>query len=87
MKAYETTSDPNIIKEIETVKSEIHLDKLQAQSDSLKAEIAALPELKTKPDQETLDLWNAGIPEGKKEELETQLAEKEALMAIITSLK
>lgn len=55
---YSLTNDPNIIKQIETVESEIHLDKLERQISDLEAQIKSMPKEKTEPDQETLELWN-----------------------------
>ena len=42
---YETTKDPNIIKQIETVESEIYLDKLEKQVADLETQISNTPTL------------------------------------------
>ena len=41
---YETTKDPNIIKQTEEVESEIHLDKLEKQVTDLETQIANTPQ-------------------------------------------
>lgn len=57
---YEKSPDPNIV--YQWSRSEIYLDKLQKQINDLSASIAVQPPVKTKPDQETLDLWNMMNP-------------------------
>lgn len=42
---YEKTEDPNIIKQIETVESEIYLDKLEKQIVALEKQINGIPAL------------------------------------------
>ena len=86
-KTYEKTEDPNIVKEIESVEADIHLDKLQKEINDLKTEISSLPEPKTKPDEETLEFWNEMNVNPLKVEAEGRLQEKEDLMDIITHLK
>ena len=73
---YKKTSNPNIIKKIGTIESEIHLDKLEKQIQDLKAQLDNIPEPKTEPDQETLDFWNEMMIPPRNEELEKELREK-----------
>ena len=78
---YKKTSNPNVIKKIETIESEIRLDELEKQIQDLKAQLDNIPEPKTEPDQETLDFWNEMmLPPLRKEELEEELREKEELL-------
>ena len=53
--------DENRIKEIKTVESEIYIDKLKKDIKELQRQINLAPKLKTEPDKETLDFWNAHI--------------------------
>ena len=55
---YEKTVDPNVVAEVREVRTEIHLDKLTRQIRDLETQLAAVPEPKTEPDQETLEFWN-----------------------------
>lgn len=82
---YEKTADPNIIKRIETVETEIHLDKLEKQVSALEAEIAAVPAAKTKPDQETLEFWNGHVRPGMSE-IAADLDRKAGLLRELKSL-
>jgi len=78
---YKKTNNPNIIKKIETIESEIRLDELEKQIQDLKAQLDNIPEPKTEPDQETLDFWNEMmLPPPRKEALEEELREKEELL-------
>jgi len=77
---YKKTDNPNIIKKIEIVESEIHLDKLEKQISELKAQLDNTPKPKTEPDQETLDFWNSQLEMIEREELEKRLKEKEDLL-------
>jgi len=78
---YKKTSNPNVIKKIETIESEIRLDELEKQIQDLKAQLDNIPEPKTEPDQETLDFWDEMmLPPLRKEELEEELREKEELL-------
>jgi len=78
---YEKTEDPNVIKKIETVKSEIHLVKLEADIKNLQKQIKNYPNPKEKPDQETLDFWNdMMVSSSDKEKLEEELKKKEELL-------
>jgi len=83
---YEKTEDPNIIRQIKTVVSEIYLDKLGEQILELRAQLSSIPEAKTKPDQETLDFWNALNVREDKEDLEKLLKEKEDLLKQLEEL-
>ena len=84
---YEKTEDPNIIKQIEVVESEIYLDKLEKQVTELETEISSLPKPKTKPDQETLACYNEHIDMlDDKEGLENNLREKKNLLNELKSL-
>ena len=56
--SYKKTDDPNIIMKIETVESEIHLDKLENQISELNKQIKDSPKPKTEPDEETLAFYN-----------------------------
>lgn len=80
---YETTKDPNIIKQIETVESEIFIDKLEAEVKNLQEQADNMPKPKTKPDQETLDCWNEMnvMPID-----ETELKEKQDLLKVLKDL-
>jgi len=81
---YERTEDPNIIKEIKTIESEIHLDKLEAAIRKLQEQIRSIPRPKEEPDQETLDYWNEmTLPSL---ELENELREKEELLEQLRGL-
>jgi len=77
---YKKTDNPNIIKKIEIIENEIHLDKLEKEISELKAQLDNMPKPKTKPDQETLDYWNEMHIREDREELERQLKEKEGLL-------
>lgn len=86
---YEKTEDPNIIKQIETVESEIHLDKLEKQIADLENQIKNLPELveiKDYPDdvKAAIEEHNRMIPD--KTKLEAQLKEKQELLTLLTRL-
>lgn len=70
MATYKKSADPNII--IKVSESEIYLDKLKKQIAELQTQVASAPKIKTKPDQETLDMWNSFIPESGAEELQAK---------------
>jgi len=84
---YEKTDDPNIIKQIETYSNEIDIDKLEAEIKDLEQQIEDAPKPKTKPDQETLDYYNAEIEMRNNLMLEEQLIEKKELLIILKSVK
>lgn len=81
---YEKTEDPNIIKKIKTIESEIHLDKLEAAIRKLQEQIRNIPRPKEKPDQETLNYWNEVASSSL--ELEDELREKEELLEQLREL-
>jgi len=81
---YEKTEDPNIIKKIETIESEIHLDKLEAAIRKLQEQIRNTPKPKSEPDQETLNYWNEMASLSL--ELESKLREKEELLEQLREL-
>jgi len=83
---YKKTNNPNIIKKIETIESEIRLDELEKQIQDLKAQLDNIPEPKTEPDQETLDFWNEMMPLANIEDIKIELKEKEKLLAQLKKL-
>lgn len=83
---YKKTSNPNVIKKIETIESEIRLDELEKQIQDLKAQLDNIPEPKTEPDQETLDFWNEMMPLANIEDIKIELKEKEKLLAQLKKL-
>lgn len=86
MTEYKKTNNPNIIKKIEIIESEIHLDKLEKQISELKAQLDNTPKPKTKPDQETLDYWNSQLEMIEREELEKRLKEKQDFLKMLKGL-
>lgn len=83
---YERTKNPNIIKKIETIESEIHLDILAEQVKKLEDEIKSIPEPKEKPDDETLEFFNMHNMGFNKEELTRDLKEKKDLLERLKGL-
>ena len=83
---YKKTSNPNVIKKIETIESEIRLDELEKQIQDLKAQLDNILEPKTEPDQETLDFWNEMMPLANIEDIKIELKEKEKLLAQLKKL-
>ena len=83
---YKKTSNPNVIKKIEKIESEIRLDELEKQIQDLKAQLDNIPEPKTEPDQETLDFWNEMMPLANIEDIKIELKEKEKLLAQLKKL-
>lgn len=84
MITYKKTANPNIILKIETIESEIYLDKLQADIDTLQEQMSSIPKPKETPDQETLDCWNErNLMSFDTEELD----EKKTLLKTLTELK
>ena len=81
---YEKTEDPNIIKKIKTIESEIHLDKLEAAIRRLQEQIRNIPKPKKEPDQETLNYWNEIASSSLR--LENELREKEELLEQLREL-
>ena len=61
-------------------KEEIYLDKLEKDILDLQKQINNIPETKTEPDQETLNLWNAQYIVFDKEGVEERLKEKKDLL-------
>lgn len=84
MPTYEKTSNPNIIKKTETVESEILLDKLREQIADLESQIASMPKVKTKPDQETLDYWNTFIMPA--QDIQAELDSKKSMLSQLEAL-
>lgn len=83
---YEKTEDPNIIKKIETIESEIYLDKLQEDINSLQIQLDSIPKPKEKPDQETLDCYNMEIEMMNDPMIEVSLKDKKELLNKLKSL-
>lgn len=83
---YETTEDSNIIKEIRTVESDIHIDELEKQIKELVEQIKNIPKSKIEPDQETLEFWNEMNIGNSKDELEETLIKKEEFLKKIKGL-
>lgn len=85
---YRKTPDPNVFIKADTSESFIYLDELTAGIDELQEQIDDLPQPKTKPDQETLDFYNAEIEmHGEKEMLEEEVVRQQHLLNTIKSLK
>lgn len=71
--------DETKVKKIVSTESELAVADLEVEIADLKSRIAALPQAKTKADQETLDFWNLMNPDlAFKSALETDVAKKEA---------
>ena len=77
---YEKTNDPKIFKRIHT--TEFSIEKLEKDIENLKKQIESLPKPKTKPDQETLDVYNSNIDSG--DSIKEELEEKQKLLKEIT---
>ena len=85
---YRKTPDPNVFVKADTSESFVYLDELTSGIDDLQEQIDTLPKPKTKPDQETLDFYNAEIEmHGEKEMFEMQLKEKTDLLDTLKSIK
>lgn len=82
---YAKTADPNIIMQTDVITSEMQLDRLQQKVDKLRDTVAALPAVKTKPDQETLEYWNSSISQFVVPE-QTLLNDLEATIAEMSKL-
>jgi len=88
MTKYEKTKDPNIIRQTESVQSEIHLDKLERQITVLESNIATIAPIKMGeyPDDVIylINAHNATLPD--RTVLEAELKEKKGILAIIKEL-
>ena len=84
---YEKTEDPNVFKEIKTIERELFLDELQKKIDDLNLKIESIPGIKEKPDQETLDLWNAQGFDLDREFLEEEKEKKQLLLNNLKELE
>jgi len=87
MTKYEKTKDPNIIRQTESVQSEIHLDKLEAQIKALEAQLITKPIEKADypPDVcKLIDLHNARFPI--RQDVEAELTERRELLGMLRKL-
>jgi len=82
---YETI-DKDTIKKITTKEEIIDLKKVREEISEIETQIANIPEQKTKPDQETLDMYNEHIGMNNKELLEAQIEEKRELLSQLEQL-
>ena len=85
---YTKTKDPNIIKQTETVESEIHLDKLEKQVADLETQIINTPTLIEKGEypKEVLALIDEHNMMIDKTELEAELKKKKDLLTELKGL-
>lgn len=84
---YEKTDNPNVIKRVQTIESEIYLDKLEAEVEHLQIQIKDIPKMKTEPDQECLDHYNMEIEMmGDHGMFEAELKNKQDLLKILRKL-
>lgn len=77
---YEKTNNSKIFKRTQT--TEFSIEKLEKDIENLKKQIENLPKPKTKPDQETLDMYNSNIDDGYS--IKEELKEKQKLLKEIT---
>lgn len=83
---YEKTDDKNVVKKILVVESEIRLDVLRKEIEDLERQIEEAPKPKEKPDEETLEFWNAmnAVPI---DDLIGRLEEKQEFLRKLEELK
>jgi hypothetical protein len=81
---YYEKADNDQIKKIDTIEI-ISIKELRAEIQKLKAELELYP-LKTKPDQETLELWNRDNFD-KREFLKGLIADKQQLLTLLLELR
>ncbi len=90
MITYEKTADPNIIKKVETIESEVQIDKLELQIANLTSDVASIakvlqyPEGTTDKVKEAIDFFNKDISLNK-DHLEIELLEKQELLTKVNN--
>jgi hypothetical protein len=65
----------------------IDLDKVEQEIIDIDRELNEIPRMKTKPDQETLDHWNATVDEDRIEMLESNKKDSEDFIKKLRAIK
>lgn len=84
---YEATDNPDVFTRREIREAPLSLRTIRKQIQDIDKQIQALPAPKTRPDQETLEFWNAMyVTQIDREELVKQRAERVALVERLKAL-